>query len=191
MPNFNHFLLPMLVLGSRAKTIGNSLIMLLTLSVSNTAISSQTSNSPPLKIVGQATAYWAKWIPIYDATLSVGDKTNLKNLLSDKTAVELELCYRRELTADNFIDAANEALPKNLSPSILKAVKKLHQSYESVKSSDCYQLSYHPLTGTQLKLNHQLKFVDQTPGFKAAYFGIWLGENPLSDQVKSNLTAAL
>ena len=148
----------------------------------------QTNN---LKQVGQATAYWASFIPVYDASLMVSENTNRNNLLAEDTAIELQLCYRTSLTADDFIEAAQQALPNPLPTDIQLAVDRLHQAYEGVKPSDCYQLVYHPETGTELRLNQTLKFQDQTPGFKATYFGIWLGNKPLSKEVKSKLMGAL
>lgn len=146
---------------------------------------------PVLKKSGQATAYWAGLIPVYDAQLWVSDITTHKNLLSDQTALSLELCYHVPLSQKNFVEAAEKALPKRLSPLHLKAINELHLAYENVSPSDCYRLSYNTMKGTQLWLNNQLKFENKTPGFKAIYFGLWLGEAPLSDAVKTDLLKGL
>jgi len=60
-----------------------------------------------------------------------------------------------------------------------------------VKPGDCYVLEYQPDTGTQLKLNDQLSFETKLNGFKSVYFGIWLGQNPLSDSLKEKLLMPL
>ena len=162
----------------------NSFNALLMVSLSLFSSAALTNN---LKPVGETTAYWGMFIPVYDAKLSVAPQTNKLNLLSDQTAIELELCYRTSLTAENFVEAAEKALPESLTEAHQQAVNKLHQSYKGVSDDDCYQLSYDPEVGTQLKLNQTVKFTDNTPGFKAVYFGIWLGEQPLSNKVKLDL----
>jgi len=146
---------------------------------------------PVLKKSGQATAYWAGLIPVYDAQLWVSDITTYPNLLSDQTPLRLELCYHVALSKENFIKAAKKGLPNPLSPSHIEAVNQLHLAYENVTAGDCYQLSYDAMNGTQLRLNNQLKFQTKTPGFKTLYFGLWLGQHPLSDTVKTTLLKGL
>lgn len=173
------------------KFVRISVVLLFGFATFNLQANNQKTQETFLKPAGHATAYWAGFIPVYDATLRVSPATNTGNLLEDSTAVQLEICYRTSLSAENFIEAANQALPNSMPKNIQQAVKRLHHSYDDVRDTDCYQLSYTPETGTQLKLNKQLKFTDHTPGFKAVYFGIWLGEKPLSEKVKHQLTASL
>lgn len=141
--------------------------------------------------VGEATAYWAGLIPVYDAQLEAPSDVALNTLLSDDTPLKLQLCYRVKLTQSEFIQAAEQALPKSLSPAHQKAVNSLHQRYQTVQPNDCYQLVYAPQTGVELRLNNVVQYRDKTPGFKAVYFGIWLGDAPLSDSVKADLTEKL
>jgi len=63
----------------------------------------------------------------------------------------------------------------------------LHQAYQAVEKGDCYVLAYQPDQGTQLILNQQTLATLDTPNFKATYFGIWLGEQPLSTPLKNAL----
>lgn len=154
-------------------------------------ISLQTQANAHLVKAGEATAYWGGFIPVYDSTLWVPENTTLKTLLSDQTPIKLELCYRVSLSKADFIEAANSALPQNLSEELSLAVNRLHQTYQAVNENDCYQLFYSLETGVQLWLNNTLKYQDKTADFKRVYFGIWLGENPLSESVKDALTESL
>ncbi|RUM92459.1 MAG: hypothetical protein DSZ27_02845 [Thiomicrospira sp.] len=147
--------------------------------------------TPTLKKIGQTTAYWAGVIPVYDAQLWASDEVTLENLLTDQTALNLKLCYHVPLSQKDFVEAAETGLPTPLSPLHSQAVNALHLSYESVSPNDCYRLSYDRTNGTQLWLNNQLKFENNTPGFKALYFGLWLGKTPLSDTVKNHLLKGL
>jgi hypothetical protein len=67
-------------------------------------------------------------------------------------------------------------------------VERLHASYQAVKPNDCYTLRYENSV-TELLLNQQTVFQSSLPEFKQVYFGVWLGEKPLSDKLKAALLA--
>jgi len=143
--------------------------------------------------LSQATATWL-FMDIYTAELFV-DKQSPKptqtDLLGDSTPLQLKLCYLKSIDREQIIEAAEHALPTNLSPAIQADVTAIHQAYRSVKPGDCYQLSYQPSMGTTLSFNGSPVFQSKQAGFKATYFGIWLGKNPLSESVKSQLIGKL
>lgn len=144
----------------------------------------------------EATATWM-WFDIYKATLltkntqMTKNRFNVSQLLEDEQPLKLKLCYLKSIEKTDLIKGAEAVLPAELSPDLNQAVNELHQAYENVKAGDCYALEYQPGNGTQLLLNDQLVFKTNLPGFKAVYFGIWLGENPLSDSLKTELLAPL
>ncbi|BBP43173.1 chalcone isomerase family protein [Thiosulfativibrio zosterae] len=134
--------------------------------------------------LSQGTATWL-FMDIYQAKLK--SKMSLKaNFLSNEQPLQLELCYFKSISPDILIKGANEVLPDNLSVDLQAAVNGLHASYQAVEPNDCYRLSYENGI-TQLQLNEQTVFTTKTAGFKAVYFGIWLGENPLSASLKKEL----
>ena len=139
-------------------------------------------------VAGEGTARWG-FIKLYDASLRVTPSTTRQSLLTDDTPLQLELCYARSLTVDNFVDGANHALPDNLPTDLAQAVAQLHQAYQPVSQGDCYILDHQPELGTALILNGNELVRIATPGFKAVYFGIWVGDNPLSHRLKSKLLA--
>ena len=140
---------------------------------------------------GQATAKWLGWIDIYEAQLWVGPDVNRSNLLADDTPVRLKLCYQRSLSADDFVKAAESGLPDSLPPAHQQAVDQLHARYQAVEAGDCYQLEHNPAQGLQLQRNGRTVFATDTPGFKAVYLGLWLGDSALSEEVKQQLLAPL
>lgn len=137
--------------------------------------------------VGEGVARWGVF-KLYDAAFFTQAGNNLDQALSDSTPARLSLCYARSLSIENFVDGANHALPSNLSSELQQAVNQLHVTYQPVTAGDCYQLDYQPDVGTQLILNGRSLVKIKTPNFKALYFGIWLGKNPLSERLKNNLT---
>lgn len=152
----------------------------------DTAKRGQSLNQQALIKVGEGAAYWGIF-KLYDAGFYVAKNTKKQHYLDDAVPAKLKLCYVRKITVQNFIDGANHALPKKRPASLDKAIKKLHASYQPVKKGDCYVLQHHPDMGTQLLLNGKLLSTIKTKGFKAMYFGIWLGDYALSKKLKKQL----
>lgn len=140
--------------------------------------------------IGEGTARWG-WIKLYHAQLFAPPGLVINDLLSDSAPLRLTLCYHRALSVKDFVEGANHALPSELSGTLREAVDRLHANYQPVQAGDCYDLDYQPHQGTSLRLNQQALVHISTPGFKAVYFGIWLGDNPLSTSLKHALTASL
>ena len=135
-----------------------------------------------------ATATWM-WLDIYEASLFATVESLPKDFLSDEVPLKLSLCYLKPISSDIFIEGASEVLSKELSPSLRAEVDRLHQSYQAVEPGDCYALEYTVDQGTALKLNGKPIFNSNQMGFKAVYFGIWLGDHPLSEALKTRLLA--
>ena len=105
----------------------------------------------------------------------------------------LELQYFWAIKGTAFGKAANKILEQNFSSehlAILRArLQRLDALYENVHPGDRYSLTYLPGVGTELALNGTPKGMIEGADFAAAYFAIWLGENPLDDSLKSQLLA--
>lgn len=143
--------------------------------------------------VSKATATWM-WFDIYTTTLyqsKNSDPLKVNNLLQDGVPLKLELCYLKPIEKSDLIKGAQAVLYPNLDAQLRLAVEKLHQSYVDVKPEDCYTLQHLAPHTTELSLNGQRTFKTEQKGFKAVYFGIWLGDNPLSKSLKNSLIAPL
>jgi hypothetical protein len=140
------------------------------------------------KSYSTATAKWL-WFDVYEASLytSEGKMSDKAQFLADKIPLKLELCYLRELTDQQIIEAANSALVDSISSELAQAVESLHASYQNVGKGDCYSLEHNRNGVTQLSLNGNQVFETQLQGFKALYFGIWIGDQPLSEELKEDL----
>lgn len=137
------------------------------------------------KQVGEGIATWM-FMDIYQAKLYRPEGVSKQTALTDNAPLKLELCYYKSITPDIFVQGANEALPAQLSPTLRAEVDRLHASYEAVKPKDCYTLRYENSV-TELLLNQRSVFRSSLPEFKQVYFGVWLGDKPLSDQLKATL----
>lgn len=145
--------------------------------------------------VSEAKATWL-WFDVYNAelylpknNLSSGKSSDVKStLLQDKQPLRLKLCYLLDLKKSQIIEAANEVLAENTIDNLLKQnIQKLHSRYEDVKPGDCYELLHDELGTTYLLLNSKTQYKTAVNGFKALYFGIWLGSKPLSVELKKQL----
>ncbi len=152
------------------------------------ALSNMASAS--LTEVGSGTARWGIF-KVYEAKFFTEANSTLAQALSEQTSARLELCYARDLSVENFIEGAQSGLPESLTADLQQAVDRLHAAYQPVKQGDCYHLDFQPEQGTRLILNGKTLVQIDTPGFKTLYFGIWLGEQPLSMALKRSLTVGL
>ncbi|MCX8073389.1 MAG: DUF2878 family protein [Candidatus Binatia bacterium] len=126
----------------------------------------------------------------YAAALYVAPGVAPGEVLGD-VPKRLEIHYFWSIPAESFAKAADEFLQKNLPEDQLKAVRgradELHKAYEAVRPGDRYALTYIPGIGTELTLNNVLKARIPGADFASAYFTIWLGNDPISLDLRKAL----
>lgn len=103
----------------------------------------------------------------------------------------LELSYFWSIDGAMFGDAAEQSLRASLAPAEYAALEQrlatLHDAYRDVSPGDRYALTYLPGRGTELSLNGAPLVSVPGDDFAHAYFGIWLGEKPLSPDLRADL----
>jgi len=111
----------------------------------------------------------------------------------DDAGKRLELAYFWSIDGDRFGEAAEKILRRNLEAEDYAALEdrlaRLHASYESVEPGDRYALTYVPGRGTALSLNGRTLTTVEGGDFARAYFGIWLGEQPIDEGLRDDLLA--
>ena len=143
-----------------------------------------------LKLNGVAVLKWAMLFDVYAGALYLPADVPGPAWSSD-VAKRLELSYFREIEAQGFAQASDKILQDNLLPAEYQALAKRLQAFygffQDVKPGDRYSINYLPEKGTDLRLNEQS--LGQVPGadFAAAYFGIWLGVEPISKEFRNRL----
>jgi hypothetical protein len=92
------------------------------------------------------------------------------------------------VTADAMKKALSEGLEKstgNNTGPIIKEIKQLSASFDSaVSSGDHYEFIYLPDIGTHVLKNSELVELIKGIGFKRAFFGIFLSDNPIQKNLK-------
>lgn len=174
----------------------NVRIILLTTVFSLFSTSAMSSFSVgDLQLLGKGTAYYLKFIKVYDASLYIKDPANNQDILSGDISKCLLLDYNVSLSREDFIKAANTVLSRQFTAEELEAVRqeldRLHESYIDVTEGDTYSLCYdkNDSRTTLSHNNRELVGIDSKP-FATIYFSIWLGKmSPLDETLRDDLLA--
>jgi len=128
----------------------------------------------------------------YVAGLYLGSETPPEDVLQD-TPKRLELHYFHGIPASGFGEAAWKVMARMLDQPELERIRaradRIADAYQDVAPGDRYALTYLPSVGTQLSLNGASKVTIPGADFAAAYFGIWLGSDPIDRPLRDQLLA--
>lgn len=131
------------------------------------------------------------FMDIYTATLYAQSDSNLTDVLDTQQPVRLSLQYHRSIDREDMIKAAGVILERQHPASQLAPLQadidQLHSHFTDVSEGDTYSLTRTAEGELQLHYNDQLSFRSKTPGLAEIYLGIWLGQDGLSDDLRSAL----
>jgi len=154
----------------------------------------QTSEGEPwktMRLVGSGEYKYLGFISLYKARLFTDG--SLPRVLLSEVNKCLVLDYQVEIQAEQFAEAANSILLRQLTPSewgrIRSEINRLHSSYRAVEAGDRYSLCFDvDSQTTSLALNGENLVSVRSPEFAAAYFGIWLKEHePIDLRLRDDL----
>jgi hypothetical protein len=139
-------------------------------------------------IRGAALLRWLKIFKVYVAALYLPE--NAATVLAD-IPKRLEISYLVSIPGPDFGEGAEAILKRNNSPDQLARLRdridRLNAVYRDVKPGDRYALTYVPGRGTELSFNGQPLILIEGADFAAAYFGIWLGKDPIDQEMRNRL----
>ncbi len=113
-------------------------------------------------------------------------------LRADETmAIRLEITSSM-IDSDNMSEAINEGFDKSTggnTTAIRDRINELLKTFssEAIRIGDVFDLVYVPGIGVQAYKNSSLKCTLAGLDFKQALFGIWLSDNPITEEVKSGM----
>ena len=141
-------------------------------------------------IRGVALLRWLKIFKVYVAALYLPENGSPHNVLAD-IPKRLEISYLVSIPGPDFGKGAEAILERNNSSEELarlqSRIDKLNAVYRDVKPGDRYALTYAPGQGTELSYNGRPLITIEGADFAAAYFGIWLGKDPIDQDMRSRL----
>jgi len=149
-----------------------------------------TVDGRELQLAGLARLYYKVIFTGAVAGLYLDDRQNLDNVLAD-VPKRLEFVYFGGLNAEDFVEAANESLAKNLNAEQLEQfsqeIEAFNSLYVDIEKNDRYAISYSPDGGLRLAHNGEELGEVGNAEFAAAYFTIWFGDNPFNSHLKTSL----
>jgi hypothetical protein len=134
------------------------------------------------------------WTEVYIQALYLSQLSqNPKEIITDN----LEMSIRIEITSalvssGRLTRAIHTGFEKSAGESFnaLKSKMELLKSFlaEDIKRGDVFELTYNP-TDSSLWVIKNGTFKGKVPGmdFKKVFFGIWLGDQPVDEELKNNL----
>jgi hypothetical protein len=141
-------------------------------------------------IRGVALLRWLKILKVYVAALYLPENGSPNDVLAD-IPKRLEISYLVSIPGPDFSKGAEAILERNNSPIELarlqSRIEKINAVYRDVKPGDRYALTYLPGQGTELSYNGRPLITIEGADFAAAYFGIWLGKDPIDMEMRSRL----
>lgn len=143
-----------------------------------------------LRLHGVAILRWARLFDAYAGALYLppGQKGHQ---WSEDLPKRLELVYFRSFTAEDFVNSSDKLLRRNLSSAdyqrLSSRLESFYRLFRNVEPGDRYSLTYLPGQGTQLWLNDELLGQVPDADFAVAYFGLWLGDRPISKTFRDHL----
>jgi len=139
---------------------------------------------------GVALLRWLNIFKVYVAALYLSEGSSANDVLAD-IPKRLEISYLVSIPGPDFGKGAEAVLESNMLPDELARLRnridRLNAAYLDVKPGDRYALTYAPGKGTELSYNGRPLIFIEGADFAAAYFAIWLGEDPIDREMRSKL----
>jgi len=130
---------------------------------------------------------------IYIAALYLEQPAHEVNaILSDLGAKRILMHFLYdEVSKEKLIDAWQNGFKNNLSKDELKRfdaqIRQFNNMFETVQRNDVVQIDFLPGQGTRVMIKGQDKGLIADDGFYPALLKIWLGHDPVSDDLKQAL----
>ncbi len=144
-----------------------------------------------LQRIGSGTARYGGIIRVYDAALYAPSRSSRADILDTAVPKRLEIVYHRSIEAELLAEAAQHTLERQHGTDVLDRwrydIQRLHAAYRDVSDGDRFALAVVPGQGVTLEFNgREVARIDE-PEFGRIYFGIWLGDEPLSASLRDAL----
>lgn len=145
-----------------------------------------------LQLRGTGLLRYRTFIKAYVAALYVDPSAEREDVLGDRPR-RLEIEYFWSVPAHRFAEATTDGISRNVDVATFQALEPriaaFNELYEDVEPGDRYAITYIPGRGTELSLNGEAKGSVEGSDFASALFAIWLGPNPLDDDLRRMLLA--
>ncbi|MGM0416621.1 MAG: chalcone isomerase family protein [Thermodesulfobacteriota bacterium] len=143
-----------------------------------------------LELTGTALLTWAMFFDVYVGAFYLPPDMSGSRWDED-VPKQLEISYLRNFAAEDFSSSSDKLLRENLSAeeyqALAERLNRFYNLFRDISPGDRYSLVYHPDIGTQLRLNGTPLGSVAGHDFAVAYFGLWIGPNPISERFRDRL----
>lgn len=138
----------------------------------------------------------SKWFfKIYVAGLYLTHKqTSAEAIIDESRENRIVLHMLRELTSEKLYGAFKEGIEANNDQDVLLAIgtqmqqmEQIFEAVEVVKKGDIITLDFQPDNGTKIIVNGTERGVIAGTGFNRALLKVWLGKQPVQDDLKKGM----
>ena len=133
------------------------------------------------------------FMDIYIGALYLPSKTgNAQAILSDTgpASIRMHFLYK-EVSKEKITDGWNDGLSANLAPAEYAALQPrledFNRLFRTVHSGDVISIDFTPGTGTEVRINNELRGAVPGNDFYRALLKVWLGSEPVSDALKQGM----
>ena len=128
---------------------------------------------------------------LYEIALFAAPGAGAEDVLEAESRFHLQFRYLRKIDKAIILKSADRMLEKNLSQaeraSIADRVEQINRGYTTVTEGDLSSLTYRPGAGTTLMINGEPIVTIEGKDFARLYFKIWLGEQAITQSMKTRL----
>ncbi|WP_280539085.1 chalcone isomerase family protein [Chromohalobacter sp. 11-W] len=144
-----------------------------------------------LVLQGAGTASYMFW-DVYDAALYAPADASQDAIINAEMPMSLLLEYRRDVDVADIREATWATLDKQYAVKAREAIRPkieaIQNAMTDVTDGDLYRLDWNPdVPRLSLSLNGDKRFESDDVALARAYFGIWLAEPPLSEELRAAL----
>jgi len=144
----------------------------------------------PWLLHGTGLLRYRVFIKGYVAALYLREKLSPESILADVPR-RLEISYFWSIDAEDFAKATIDGISRNVEPTTYAdlegGIEQINALYEDVEPGDRYALTYVPGVGTELALNDRRLGSVAGADFSSALFSIWLGDEPIDEDLRDQL----
>lgn len=144
-----------------------------------------------LVLQGAGTASYMFW-DVYDAALYAPADASQDAIINAEMPMSLLLEYRRDVDVADIRNATWATLDKQYEVKAREAIRPKIEAIQNAMTDatdgDRYRLDWNPdVPRLSLSLNGDKRFESDDVELARAYFGIWLAEPPLSEELRAAL----
>ncbi|MDH5765092.1 MAG: chalcone isomerase family protein [Gammaproteobacteria bacterium] len=158
-------------------------------------VTTMTGYEHDLKLNGIGVRY-KFFFKIYIAALYMENTaTDLNMIIESKQGKRMVMHFvydkvEKEKLVDAWLDGFESNLGEEEYKRLEPAIKKFNALFDTVVTDDVYYLDWIPGSGTRVSLNGQEKGVIEDESFYPALLKIWLGDEPVNEELKQALSGA-